>query len=181
MDKGGISGVKRWITYTIIGSLTAMAAAGGAYTWYNSPIQIAKRDVLKFLDDPDSARFSEVTLCRSDESEKLVIGEVNSKNEHGGYDGKKLFITEIFLGLPMTTLEDFATKNVADFYKEVLLFTPIDKFDCGKAYDLALKKNDRNMKKTMELIDAESGGDALDISADAAMDAAATKFNAEHK
>lgn len=120
----------------------ALACVGGGaiYYWRNSPTEVAKREVLNLLDDPDSARFADVKLCRSDEYTDLVIGKVNSKNKYGGYDGNKLFITEILGDIPHTDLQGFASKNVADYYVDIQTLTPYDKFDCGKAYDLAAKK-----------------------------------------
>jgi hypothetical protein len=54
-------------------------------------IESAKQDVLRKLNDPDSARFSDLTAKESN-GRHFVCGRVNAKNRFGGYDGFKPFL-----------------------------------------------------------------------------------------
>ncbi len=61
-------------------------------------ISQAKKNVLRQLRDPDSARFSDVEAFLPD---KAVCGKVNSKNGYGGYGGDHDFAVT-----PATTIVD---------------------------------------------------------------------------
>ncbi|MCW3837806.1 hypothetical protein ACFQ1E_17310 [Sphingomonas canadensis] len=54
----------------------------------DAAVETAKSEVRKHLDDPDSARFSEVRSCTRP---KMIIGKVNAKNRFGGYTGDEMF------------------------------------------------------------------------------------------
>ena len=64
--------------------------------WRDSNLLVAKNQILKILNDPDSAMFRDMTVIVPDAFDKdkagTVCGYVNSKNAFGGYAGYHMFM-----------------------------------------------------------------------------------------
>jgi hypothetical protein len=67
------------------------AVASTVATANEALIETAKKDVLKKLNDPDSARFSDLSAKEKD-GRGIVCGRVNAKNRYGGYEGFRPFL-----------------------------------------------------------------------------------------
>ncbi len=74
---------------SIIGIVCAFAASNAVAN--DSLINQAKHNVWKKLNDPDSARFSDIFAVEK-AGVKVVCGWVNAKNRYGGYEGRKPFL-----------------------------------------------------------------------------------------
>jgi hypothetical protein len=76
---------------TSLMSVAWMAVSLTAATANDALIERAKKDVLRKLLDPASARFSDLNAKEKD-GRGIVCGTVNAKNRFGGYDGAKPFL-----------------------------------------------------------------------------------------
>ena len=62
--------------------------------WFGSETIIAaKRAVKNELKDPDSAQFKDVRANYTEEFNVVACGQVNAKNEFGGYTGFRRFVS----------------------------------------------------------------------------------------
>jgi hypothetical protein len=71
------------------GVVLLMLVAVGFGAWWYWPIYQIELDVKSRLNDPESARFSDVSFNRT---KRTGCGFVNAKNRMGGYIGKTHFI-----------------------------------------------------------------------------------------
>ena len=90
--------VKAWV---VGGSSLALLGTGGGYAaWHNSEREVAKRAVLARLNDPDSAKFSNLEKCNIGGAAFVYLSQVNSRNQQGGMTGKETFVVEYIAGSP---------------------------------------------------------------------------------
>jgi hypothetical protein len=86
------------VTVLLVALLAPMSAYGGEQgkgvskkqTHASALIEQAKRQVRQRLKDSHSAKFRNVSVC---DDGVIVTGEVNAKNEFGGYVGYRGFIS----------------------------------------------------------------------------------------
>ena len=75
-----------------------------------------KGAVEEVLVDPDSANFKDVIFVKDISGTAFACGEVNSKNQLGGYTGYKGFITA---GLKDYTFIEGSTKGFSKYWNEI--------------------------------------------------------------
>ena len=74
----------------VIGLVVIVVAAAFAWRWHL--IQELRKPILSELTDPDSAKFRGETIVSPwTVSDSVLCGEVNAKNQMGGYVGYKRF------------------------------------------------------------------------------------------
>ena len=77
----------RWLIFAVV------LVAGAAYAYTGYVVHQHRQAVLAKLKDPDSAKFQRERLRYGYTlSTSVLCGEVNAKNETGGYTGYRRFI-----------------------------------------------------------------------------------------
>jgi len=119
MPTGGCSASNAKIIALLIAvGLTAPAMAKAVPPRKPAPLTYSKKQdfiariVRMKLIDPDSAIFSAIKVCSFDETSKMAMGIVNSKNRFGGYAGNKPFY---YLESNGTNEVAFAADNMDEY------------------------------------------------------------------
>ena len=104
---------------TLVG---AMAIAGFAIAgnWnQGSAIANAKATVTSMLTDPSSAQFQGVRVIQRDGDRILVCGQVNARNQFGGYVGFRDFVFDDYTKYAMLLTGDWSSRrSVWNAYKD---------------------------------------------------------------
>lgn len=147
-----------------IAAIGLLVSGGGYAAWYQSDTEVAKRQVLDRLVDPDSAKFDDVKSC-SYEGSKAVVGSVNSRNTMGGMTGKKTFVVEWSSGdNTYTSIAGVGVHNIADSFDDESINAKTN-MDCGRLYKTAsdhLNSNSRSDGSPIEM----NATDGMDIVAE---------------
>lgn len=82
----------RWAAATMAVLFASGALADAPRAATKAELEYLKKGMETRLKDPESARFSDVMVTRSDKGVLTACGQVNAKNSYGGYVGSTRFI-----------------------------------------------------------------------------------------
>lgn len=125
-----------WLVAALSTIAAALLAANQFYPGLFKPgaskIKAATEAVRFVLKDPDSARFSSVYMGPDD---KYACGDVNAKNEMGGYVGATMFLLQVSTGdvqfLPPTPSPSDSTQEQISALEKRIKFMKDVKTFCG--------------------------------------------------
>ncbi len=105
--------------------IACLAAAGATgYFWF-IPIWSAEAAVRQTLRDPDSAKFSDVSI-----RDGAVCGAVNAKNAYGGYVGTRRFVFAAKTALIDPGIDDrhLSSQSDEDLNDEIIFLKADDRY-----------------------------------------------------